>query len=68
MKKVLMIVAIVAGTSMMTSCKKDFDCTCTDLLGQNPVDKVGNGKDATAACEDAETKLLGVSTNDCKPK
>lgn len=62
MKKMLFIAAIaVAG---LTSCKKDYDCTC-NILGQttvSPIQNVSKG-DAEDACNAMNTSaaLLGGS-------
>lgn len=67
MKKVLAILAIAAFAASFTSCKKEYTCECTDMYG-TVTEKTEKGKDATAACNDAETKLLGISIDTCVPK
>ena len=58
MKKVLLAVAVVAGASVMTSCKKDYTCTY-DLLGvSTTVDYNGLKK---AEAETAESACVALS-------
>ena len=52
----------------VTSCKKEYTCTCIGLTSFTEYDKIGKGKNATDACNDAEEKLLGVPIEDCTPK
>jgi len=68
MKKLFVMLAIAGLFFTSTSCKKKFDCTCTDFFGQNAYDKEGKGKNAVDACNDAETKILSIPTEECKPK
>lgn len=60
--------AAVAGLFMATSCKKSYDCTCTDLVGNPTGDKTEKGSDANDACDKAEDKILGIPTEICTPK
>jgi hypothetical protein len=67
MKKLFIISAVLA-TFAFTSCKKEYTCTCTDLVGYNSYEKTGKGKDADAACADATDKVLGIPQEICTPK
>ena len=67
MKKVLISIAVVAMIGSMASCKKTFQCNCSSL-GVATVTKEGKGKTAAEACDDAETKILGISTEECVPE
>ena len=64
MKKVIFMGLALAAFAM-TSCKKEFQCECTD--GGQVYEKTGKGKDAADACQDAEQKVLGVPTETCVP-
>ncbi len=68
MKKIL-ILAIVAGAFGMVSCKKDRTCSCTGTYPiEIPMNKTTK-KDATTACDLAQTNYnkVGGSTT-CKLK
>ena len=67
MKKLSLLFAFGAIIAF-ASCKKEYTCTCTTLLGDNPYDKTGKGKDAADACNDATTKVLGVPMEICTEK
>ena len=53
MKK-LLILAVIAGAFSLTSCKKDYTCSCTITGSSTPIDykwtKITK-KDAKAACD-----------------
>jgi len=66
MKKVLTLIAVFAMIASMSSCKKTFQCNCSSL-GVTTGTKEGKGKTAAEACDDAETKVLGISTEECVP-
>ena len=66
MKKILISIAVVAMIGSMSSCKKTFQCNCSSL-GVTTGTKEGKGKTAAEACDDAETKVLGISTEECVP-
>jgi len=67
MKKVLTLIAVVAMIGSMSSCKKTFQCDCSSM-GSATTTKEGKGKTAAEACDDAETKILGISTEECVPQ
>lgn len=61
MKKLLFVAAVAAFT--MTSCKKDFTCTCTDGTNSFPYEmKDVKKKDAKEACETLNTLSSGTGT------
>jgi hypothetical protein len=63
MKKVVAVSAFaLLGIFAISSCQKEYNCTCT-LQGSI----VAKGKNATDACNDAETSVLGISAEDCVP-
>ena len=66
MKKVLGITLIALFALSFTACKKDYDCVCVGVSGD--YEKVGKGKNAADACNDAEDKFLGIPLEDCSPK
>lgn len=57
MKKLLFVAAVAAFT--MTSCKKDYTCSCT-ILGQTTDTVLEKQKkaDAEAACDEANTAAV----------
>ncbi len=62
MKKVLFLAVAIASVTSLSSCKKDYTCSCTyDLLGTSTTASIEIAKsskaDATTAC-DAETTSL----------
>ena len=69
MKKVLLF-AVVLGAVSFTSCKKDYDCTCTvtnsgTVLSSNTVTLENVSKsDAEDACSSSVT--VGTSTTACE--
>ncbi|MBL4652935.1 MAG: hypothetical protein JKY53_08750 [Flavobacteriales bacterium] len=66
MKKVLTIVAVIAMTLSFSSCKKSYDCECTDLGGATTT-RTEKGKNATDACNDSEDTIIGIPIEDCVP-
>ena len=57
MKKILTILCVAAflgGTT--TSCKKEYECSCTDVSGTYT--ETAKGKSAEDACSDASSVLL----------
>lgn len=69
MKKFIAILAIVAFAGSMTSCKKDYTCTCTaTVLGFTSTSKTtikNTKKKAEEACTANQTTTAGV-TYSCK--
>jgi len=62
MRKAFLIVAITMATTVFTSCKKQYTCTCTDGAHPNSVTlPKSNKKDAEAACSEIATKKMGIS-------
>ncbi|HUM48324.1 MAG TPA: hypothetical protein PLD84_15440 [Chitinophagales bacterium] len=63
MKKVLLIVTVIAAFGL-TSCKKDYNCTCI-ILGQTTVSPINNSSkdDAEEACDalDVSAQIVGGS-------
>lgn len=56
MKKVLGVAAFaVLGVVALSSCKKEFSCTCSDASGVTT--ETHKGKDAEDACNDATTVI-----------
>jgi hypothetical protein len=55
MKKALFLGALFCCSLFMTSCTKDYTCTCT-ILGDTSITEFNNAKksDAETACEAAE--------------
>jgi hypothetical protein len=68
MKKIAKIAALaIFGAMAMTSCKKDYTCTCKDdedgtVFAATKYSKVSK-KDAKSSCETADTQaaILGIS-------
>ncbi len=69
MKKIASIAAIALfGAMAMTSCKKDYTCTCTyNIAGQTTSTDFSLGKqkkkDAEAACSARVSTLAGTSVS-----
>jgi hypothetical protein len=69
MKKLLGVAAFaILGVVALSSCKKEFTCTCSGTSSLTTYDKTGKGKDADAACTDAADKVLGIPIEVCVPK
>lgn len=68
MKKVLIAALVLVGATTMTSCKKEFTCTCTNISSLTTYDKTAKGKNADDACTDAADKVLGIPVEACVPK
>ncbi|MDX2360891.1 MAG: hypothetical protein QNK23_08805 [Crocinitomicaceae bacterium] len=63
MKKVIITgVFAFLGVIALSSCNKEYSCTCS-IQG----DIVAKGKNATDACTDAEESVLGISVETCIP-
>ncbi len=56
MKKIVLGVAVVAAFGF-TSCKKDYNCTCSFSIGANTVIPIQKAKkkDAKSTCENTES-------------
>lgn len=66
MKKVLLSLLFVVGILVaFSSCKKEYNCTCTDLFDGTVRETTSKGKDATDACQDAVTKILLIPQETC---
>ena len=64
MKKVLLGSAFaLLALVVLSSCKKEYTCTCVDFSGTTTTE-TNKGKDATDACNDAST-LIPLKT--CVP-
>ncbi|MCY7408970.1 MAG: hypothetical protein LH473_01730 [Chitinophagales bacterium] len=66
MKKLVLILAVaVVATTSLTSCKKDYNCTCTDPFAGTTIIPINNAKkdDANTICDtqNAFYALLGGS-------
>lgn len=63
MKKILIAVVVLAGTVSMTSCKKDYTCTCsaTDTFYDMSYDLNDyKKKDAESVCDTWDSSDLGL--------
>tara|TARA_B110000285_G_scaffold167846_1_gene187702 strand:- start:1135 stop:1344 length:210 start_codon:yes stop_codon:yes gene_type:complete len=68
MKKIIGVAAFaVVGMIALSSCKKEYSCNCTDLLGGGANVQTEKGKDAEDACNEATDKVLGIPTEICTP-
>ena len=64
MKKVLLLAAVAVSFTMV-SCKKDYTCTCTyDGSTATMTFKTAKKKDAETACETQETNLKNLGEAD----
>ncbi len=68
MKKVLLLACVAGMFLATTSCKKEYTCTCTDILTGATSEKTEKGSDAADACDEAEAKILGIPTETCVEK
>jgi hypothetical protein len=61
MKKALFLGVLFCCSLLMTSCSKDFTCTCT-ILGDTTITEFNNvnKSDAESACEDAEAAAKSI--------
>lgn len=62
-----MLCAAVVCMIFATSCKKSYDCTCTNIFTGTVSTKSNKGKDAADACADAVDKILTIPQETCVP-
>lgn len=70
MKKVFFAAAFIAGTALMTSCKKDYTCECTadDDFWNVSYTQNMKKKDAQDWCDTWDTNSGGVDGWSCELK
>ena len=64
MKKVLLVIGVVAMMFLGASCSKEKDCKCTATVGGVPVD-LGTYHIEEGSCSDLETTIVGYSVAHC---
>ena len=64
MKKILIILTTVFAIGTLSSCTKDYTCTCTDTGNNETVFTIKDAKkdDAEASCKEKQD-FLGPGTN-----
>jgi hypothetical protein len=69
MKKVLVLTLVIGGF-MMTSCKKEISCDCANITTLTTSVKTTKAKsgEEEAACQEEAEKVLGIPVEVCVPQ